>query len=215
MTLEQLKTYTVGVLKGWFSNKQVLDKLSESEDGNLLYNGNEITGSGSESSNEPAEPVQPIVVGRKMYPILDLTGHQNGYAIGTHNYDMGNPIWLTQALTDSLENYDAIVMYCKQIDDAGVPTLITSGEIDVSLIKQFYNGCSILIYFPDATLTSIWCGFTDANNACIFCNTIDNLTILNIYGIKYETVSADPITDAQVSEAVAETVEGLNAEETE
>ena len=42
MTLQQLQTYTVKVLKGWFTNKSVLDKFSESEDGKLLYNGKEI-----------------------------------------------------------------------------------------------------------------------------------------------------------------------------
>ena len=38
MSLSQLKTFIVGVLKGWFTNKSVLDKFSESEDGKLLYN---------------------------------------------------------------------------------------------------------------------------------------------------------------------------------
>ena len=42
MTLTQLQTYIVGVLKGWFTNKSVLDKFSESEDGKLLFNGVEI-----------------------------------------------------------------------------------------------------------------------------------------------------------------------------
>ena len=48
MSLTQLKTFIVGVLKGWFTNKSVLDKFSESEDGKLLYNGVEIGGSGSQ-----------------------------------------------------------------------------------------------------------------------------------------------------------------------
>lgn len=42
MSLTQLKTFIVGVLKGWFTNKSVLDKFSESEDGKLLYNGVEV-----------------------------------------------------------------------------------------------------------------------------------------------------------------------------
>ena len=45
MSLTQLKTFIVGVLKGWFTNKSVLDKFSESEDGKLLYNGVEVGGS--------------------------------------------------------------------------------------------------------------------------------------------------------------------------
>ena len=45
MNLNQVKTYVSGVLKGWISNKGTLDKLSESTDGNLLFDGQEIKGS--------------------------------------------------------------------------------------------------------------------------------------------------------------------------
>lgn len=207
MTLEQLKTYTVGVLKGWFSNKQVLDKLSESEDGNLLYNGNEITGSGSGSSNEPTEPVQPIVVGRKMYT---LYGEQE---TGLVPWNFNNPV--TASLLDSLENYDAVVLYAYQSDGSCKSTIV-SNEIAVDHIKQNYGQPTIYLYgFKAGQFVEAWWGFTDATHVCIFINSIPNLTIAALYGIKYETVSADPITDAQVSEAVAETVEGLNAEDTE
>ena len=48
MSLTQLKTFIIGVLKGWFTNKSVLDKFSESEDGKLLYNGVEISSSGTQ-----------------------------------------------------------------------------------------------------------------------------------------------------------------------
>ena len=52
MSLTQLKTFIVGVLKGWFTNKSVLDKFSESEDGKLLYNGVEVGGSGIQVTDE-------------------------------------------------------------------------------------------------------------------------------------------------------------------
>ena len=48
MSLTQLKTFIVGVLQGWFTNKSVLDKFSESPDGKLLYNGVEVGGSGTQ-----------------------------------------------------------------------------------------------------------------------------------------------------------------------
>lgn len=44
MTLNQLQTYIVGVLQGYFPNKAVLDKLSENTDGTLLFNGQQISG---------------------------------------------------------------------------------------------------------------------------------------------------------------------------
>ena len=37
MSLSQLKTFIVGVLKGWFTNKSVLDKFSESPEGKLFF----------------------------------------------------------------------------------------------------------------------------------------------------------------------------------
>lgn len=60
MTLTQLKTYIVGVLKGWFQNKAVLDKFSESESGELLYNGKPI-GGGSSSTPVTNEQVSQAV----------------------------------------------------------------------------------------------------------------------------------------------------------
>ena len=58
MSLTQLKTFIVGVLKGWFTNKSVLDKFSESPDGKLLYNGIEVGGSGSQvTSSEVTQAI--------------------------------------------------------------------------------------------------------------------------------------------------------------
>ena len=39
MTLQQVKAFIIGVLKGWFANKAVLDKLDINDDGNLTYDG--------------------------------------------------------------------------------------------------------------------------------------------------------------------------------
>ncbi len=41
MTLTQVKTFVIGVLQGWFTNKDVLDKFTET-DSILYYNGVEI-----------------------------------------------------------------------------------------------------------------------------------------------------------------------------
>lgn len=42
MTFEQTRTYIKGVLKKWFTNKTTLDKLTESSEGNLLFDGNSV-----------------------------------------------------------------------------------------------------------------------------------------------------------------------------
>lgn len=63
--LEQIRKMVVGILKGWFTNKKVLDKLSESDEGNLLYNGDMISAStelDAEMSDESENPVQNKVI---------------------------------------------------------------------------------------------------------------------------------------------------------
>jgi len=62
MTLSQIKTYTIGVLKQWFGNKNTLDKLSESENGNLVYNGTEI-----KDNSEQVETIATKIDGIKRY----------------------------------------------------------------------------------------------------------------------------------------------------
>ena len=52
MTLAQIKTLLVGVLRGWFTNKKVLDKFSESGDGSLQYNGSVVGGNNTSYTDE-------------------------------------------------------------------------------------------------------------------------------------------------------------------
>lgn len=42
MNLSQVKQYTEGLLKKWFTNKKTLDKFSEDAEGELLYNNEEL-----------------------------------------------------------------------------------------------------------------------------------------------------------------------------
>lgn len=200
ITLNQLKTYTAGVLKGWFTNKDVLDKLSESEDGNLLYNGNEIVG-----SSEPSEPTEVIqkVVGRKMYKLYD--GNE---AIGNITYAEGTILSESiKEINDSIENYDSILVTF----NLNNMLLMQTNEIPVEILKLYYNKGCANIYINSSSVVQI--GFTDATHIGFTTNTCNNLSNMNVYGIKYETVSADPITDTQVTQAVTETVSGLNAAE--
>lgn len=44
MTLVQVKTFIIGVLKGWFTNKKTLDKITEGENGELLFDSKAIGG---------------------------------------------------------------------------------------------------------------------------------------------------------------------------
>lgn len=51
MNAADVRTYVKNILTKSFSNKDTIDKLSESADGNLLFNGNEIKGGGDGSSS--------------------------------------------------------------------------------------------------------------------------------------------------------------------
>ena len=51
MNSQEVKKYTIEVLKQGFPNKKTLDKLSTSDNGNLLFDGKEIKGNGSSGSN--------------------------------------------------------------------------------------------------------------------------------------------------------------------
>ena len=61
MTLTQIKTLIVGVLKGWFTNKKVLDKFSESTDGKLLYDGNSISSGDTVEDSEVTTAITEIL----------------------------------------------------------------------------------------------------------------------------------------------------------
>ena len=67
MTLQQVKDFTVGVLKGWITNKTTLDKLAE-KDGKLTFN-SESVGSKVESSDKNGY----IVIDGVAYKVYDET----------------------------------------------------------------------------------------------------------------------------------------------
>lgn len=57
MTLQQVKTFVIGVLKGWFTNKAVLDKLDVNDNGSLTYDGTVVNGTESYTDEEVAAAV--------------------------------------------------------------------------------------------------------------------------------------------------------------
>lgn len=61
MTLTQIKTLIVGVLKGWFTNKSTLDKFAESADGKLTYDGTEVGGGTTYTDAEVEQAITDIL----------------------------------------------------------------------------------------------------------------------------------------------------------
>lgn len=62
MTLKQIQDYTIGVLKGWFKNKSTLDKISENEDGKILFNEEKVIDVDTELNAESINPVANNVI---------------------------------------------------------------------------------------------------------------------------------------------------------
>ena len=97
MSLSQIKTLIIGVLRGWFSNKKTLDKFSESSDGKLLYDGKEIQntgsneGTGSNGSSNPNE-------------FLKITFLTHAQISDTSKY-------ISQEINDNLFLYDYLILF--------------------------------------------------------------------------------------------------------
>lgn len=204
LTLTQLKTYTASVLKGWLTNKDILDKISESEAGNMLYNGKEIVGSSSSQT----------VVGKKKYPITATSVESITLSTSiAQSEDYGLQPNTSVTLSDSIENYDSIsLVYSIKAGDI-VALRKVAEEIPVDVVKESY-GKSCFNIESGANLLN--CGFIDATHigsSFANLNTGCSIVIEQILGYKYETVSAEVVTDEQVTTAASETVTQLNTKE--
>ena len=69
MTLKQIQDYTIGVLKGWFKNKSTLDKISENEDGKILFNEEKVIDVDTAINAESVNPVANNVIASKFNEI--------------------------------------------------------------------------------------------------------------------------------------------------
>lgn len=201
MTLNQLKTYTTSVLKNWLTNKDILDKISESETGNMLYNGKEITASSQSSA--------ATCIGKKLYDITVGSNSFTGAVNANSDYSLLEDSAITSS--DSIENYDAIIFSIanKTSDDALIFNFL-SKEIPVSFIKENYGKACDFIQFSNY---HILVGFVNANTLSIVSHNISNdrkFVINKLIGVKYEQVTAEVITDEQVNTAATETLAALN-----
>lgn len=121
MTLNQLQTYIVGVLQGYFPNKAVLDKLSESADGTLLFNGMQISGEALVTDAELQQAIEStlielgvdetikVKIGDKYYDTLEaaVAAAEEGQTITLlSNVALSTAIQVTKDLTIDLNGRD-------------------------------------------------------------------------------------------------------------
>lgn len=170
LTLSQLKTYTTGVLKGWFTNKDTLDKLSESEDGKtLLFAGKKIEGTatgGAGISNIVGRKTELIYQEDNGNIVVGEAGKDDFHVIkDVFNYDsLIVEVWIK----DNNEDFDLI---SKEIPISLIQTMMESEKAYVELIK---NHIWLKNYEPETYR------FTFVSNAGTGYKNV------NIYGVKYQ-----------------------------
>jgi hypothetical protein len=174
MTLNQLQTYIVGVLQGYFPNKAVLDKLSENTDGTLLFNGQPISG---EAIVTDAELQQAIVDTLEELGITEedieasvgsVAALQTAIANGANKITITKPLTISNDVTLAPE--EPIEIIANGIVDVFTVTegTLTLGnnikvESDVSILYATGNG-TITIDGADlcSTSTDYTLGYADA-----------------------------------------------------
>lgn len=67
MTFTQTRTYLKGVLKGWFTNKEILDKLTESDTGDLMFNNTVVNKEETLSDKDITEAVNTDIAELNTY----------------------------------------------------------------------------------------------------------------------------------------------------
>ena len=139
MDFQQIRKYVKGVLTNSFTNKSTLDKLSTSDEGNLLFNGKELKNIGNVEAS-----------------ITELwSGQQSVSAEIT--------------LSDNYANYDIIVSMIEPLEDyptqqkfdfmlKGCKSLVGGMTEDTSYIASYrmYNWNGTSVYFDKLNNPSGW-----------------------------------------------------------
>ena len=95
MSLENTKRYLKGILQGWFTNKATLDKFSEGQSGELLYDGDPI-GSGGGGTN--------ITVDAVLSPTSENPVQNKAIYEALQNVSGGTPMIVDSILDNTSEN---------------------------------------------------------------------------------------------------------------
>lgn len=224
MNLNQVKTYVSGVLKGWISNKGTLDKLSESEDGNLLFNGQEIKGgSGSditiseEANNAIQQKDDGIFVEDKTEQINNIQSKLDNINIA-QNYTEEKAfkediLWEGSCDTDtsirsinlskSYQDYDELIFYLDFYDREAVRPLYRI--ISPTLINKIRNSS-----ISDISASMVL-GYGNCGDYCDIQKTSTDtrldistyhITLVKVIGRKYNQIVIDPVEHINTSQGI-------------
>lgn len=147
MDFQQIRKYVKGVLTNSFLNKTTLDKLSTSNEGNLLFDGKEISGGLHKYSTEE-QIVGKWIDGKPIY--------EKTYILNNTTLSTGNNIFDTIENVKIINSNGRINNYSIPYADGGeyIMCIQSNNEIGLWSNKGFYNQSTNIILTIQYTKTT-------------------------------------------------------------
>ena len=207
-------------------NKTIIDKLSESADGNLLFNGQEIKGgSGSditiseEDNNAIQQKDDGIFVEDKSEQIDNIQSKLDNINISKSNTKEKafeeDILWEGSCtkgsinLSKSYQDYDELVFYLEYHNNNMYRPLYRI--ISPTLINKIRNSS-----IRDITVSMVW-GYSNFNDYCNIQKTSTDtrldiisryITLVKVIGRKYNQIVIDPVEHINTSQGIEDTPVG-------
>ena len=207
-------------------NKDIIDKLSESADGNLLFNGQEIKGgSGSditiseEDNNAIQQKDDGIFVEDKTEQIDNIQLKLDNINIVQNNTEekafKEDILWEGSCTNESInlsksyQDYDELIFYLEYHDANRFRPLYRI--ISPTLINKIRNSS-----ISNATVSMVW-GHSNFNDYCDIRKTSTDtrldistnyMTLVKIIGRKYNQIVIDPVEHINTSQGIEDTPVG-------
>lgn len=207
-------------------NKDIIDKLSESADGNLLFNGQEIKGgSGSditiseEDNNAIQQKDDGIFVEDKTEQIDNIQLKLDNINIVQNNTEekafKEDILWEGSCtngsinLSKSYQDYDELIFYLEYHDANRFRPLYRI--ISPTLINKIRNSS-----ISNATVSMVW-GHSNFNDYCDIQKTSTDtrldistyyMTLIKVIGRKYNQIVIDPVEHINTSQGIEDTPVG-------
>lgn len=209
-------------------NKTIIDKLSESTDGNLLFNGQEIKGGSSsditiseEDNNAIQQKDDGIFVEDKTEQINNIQLKLDNINIVQNNTEekafKEDILWEGSCntngsinLSKSYQDYDELIFYLDFHDNYNAVRPLYR-IISPTLINKIRNSSVI-----DITVSMVW-GYGNSKDYCDIQKTstdtrldilIGFMTLVKIVGRKYNQIVIDPVEHINTSQGIEDTPVG-------
>lgn len=205
-------------------NKDIIDKLSESADGNLLFNGQEIKGGSNitiseEDNNAIQQKNDGIFVEDKTEQIDNIQLKLDNINIVQNNTEekafKEDILWEGSCTNESInlsksyQDYDELIFYLEYHDANRFRPLYRI--ISPTLINKIRNSS-----INNATVSMVW-GHSNFNDYCDIRKTSTDtrldistnyMTLVKIIGRKYNQIVIDPVEHINASQGIEDTPVG-------